>query len=50
MYQVYKDGEPVGKPFSLKQDADDYAKTIGGTVQPAPQTQGQGPEQQKLTQ
>lgn len=52
MYQVYKDGEPMGKPFAQKQDAEDYAKSVGGKVGLPKQTQGQDPEQsqQKLTQ
>jgi hypothetical protein len=50
MYQVYKNGCAVGAPFGQRQDADDYAKSIGGTVGPAEATQSQKPEQQKLTQ
>jgi len=49
MYQVYKDGKPVGVPFDCKQAADDYAKAIGGTVKET-QVQGQQNTQERLTQ
>jgi hypothetical protein len=50
MYQVYKNDKPVGKPFSDQQQANDYARSIGGVVRPAPATQGKQLDQQKLTQ
>lgn len=50
MYQVYVSGKPIGNLFAERQHAEDYAKSVGGTVQPVPATQVEQHVQEKLTQ